>query len=62
MEARRTHSASVEAIPTMTTRAVPLVALAGCPAAERTSDTRAGGVELILVLDLTLEARAHSQG
>jgi hypothetical protein len=55
VEARRAHSSRIERVPLMTTATRPDFALAGRPTTERASYVRAGGVEALLLIRLSIQ-------
>jgi hypothetical protein len=58
MEARGADSPCIERVPFVSAFTKPSVFFAGRPAAERASDARAGGVEVLLLIGFTI----HNDG
>ena len=54
MEAGGAHSSGIECVPEVAAATRPMVVLARCPRAERAPDSRAGGVEALVLIRLAI--------
>jgi hypothetical protein len=61
-EACRAHCSRIKSVPLMAAATRPTVVLAGRPAAERASDARAGRVEALLLIRLSIQNHGRFGG